>query len=63
MNRHHVHLSPDPDTARRVGARRGPPVILIIRAGEMRTAGHLFFVSENGVWLVDTVPPAFIDGA
>ncbi|MCD0165442.1 RNA 2'-phosphotransferase [Deinococcus sp. 12RED42] len=61
MNRHHVHLSPDP--ARRVGARRGPPVILIIRAGEMRTAGHLFFVSENGVWLVDTVPPAFIDGA
>lgn len=63
MNRHHVHLSPDPDTARRVGARRGSPVVLTIRAGEMRTAGHLFFVSENGVWLVDTVPPAFIDGA
>ncbi|MCD0168543.1 RNA 2'-phosphotransferase [Deinococcus sp. 23YEL01] len=63
MNRHHVHLSPDPDTARRVGARRGPPVILGIRAGEMRTAGHLFFFSENGVWLVDMVPPAFIDGA
>lgn len=63
MNRHHVHLSPDPDTARRVGARRGSPVVLTILAGEMHTAGHLFFVSENGVWLVDTVPPAFIDGA
>ncbi|GGR63498.1 putative RNA 2'-phosphotransferase [Deinococcus seoulensis] len=63
MNRHHVHLSPDPDTARRVGARRGPPVILTIRAGEMHAAGHVLFVSENGVWLVDRVPPAYIDGA
>lgn len=25
MNRHHVHLSADPATARTVGARRGPP--------------------------------------
>lgn len=63
MNRHHVHLSPDPNTARRVGARRGPPIILTIRAGEMHAAGHVLFVSENGVWLVDTVPPAYIDGA
>ncbi|WP_189073553.1 RNA 2'-phosphotransferase [Deinococcus sedimenti] len=63
MNRHHVHLSSDPDTARRVGARRGPPVILTIRAGQMHDAGHAFFVSENGVWLADTVPPAYIDGA
>ena len=60
MTRHHVHLSPDQDTARRVGARRGKPVILTVRAGEMHAAGHAFFVSENGVWLTDTVPPAFI---
>ena len=63
MNRHHVHLSPDPDTARRVGARRGSPIILTIRAGEMHQAGHLFLVSDNGVWLADRVPPAYIDGA
>ncbi|GGJ87363.1 RNA 2'-phosphotransferase [Deinococcus aquiradiocola] len=62
MNRHHVHLSPDPDTACRVGARRGPPVVLTVRAGEMHAAGHAFLVSENGVWLTDTVPPAFIHG-
>ncbi|WP_155298902.1 RNA 2'-phosphotransferase [Deinococcus kurensis] len=63
MNRHHVHLSSDPDTARRVGARRGSPVILTIRAGEMHAASVTFSVSENGVWLVDRVAPAYIDGA
>ena len=60
MQRHHVHLSPDLDTARRVGARRGQPVILTIRAEEMHAAGHVFFVSENGVWLVGAVPPEFM---
>ena len=28
MSRHHVHLSPDRETATRVGARRGRPVVL-----------------------------------
>jgi putative RNA 2'-phosphotransferase len=26
----------------------------------MAAAGHVFYRSENGVWLVDHVPPAFI---
>src|SRR5690242_18631805 len=30
MARHHVHLSPDPETARRVGARHGPPVVFAV---------------------------------
>src|SRR5947209_1792997 len=30
--RHHVHLSKDPETARKVGARRGKPVILQVDA-------------------------------
>lgn len=60
MARHHVHLSPDPETARRVGARRGSPVVLEVRAGDMQTAGHLFFLSTNGVWLVGAVPPEFL---
>lgn len=60
MQRHHVHLSPDQETARKVGARRGVPVILTIEAGRMHVAGHLFYCSENGVWLVDSVPVEFI---
>jgi len=59
--RHHVHLSPDVETARRVGQRRGKPVILEVAAGEMQRAGHVFFLSENGVWLTDHVPPRFFE--
>lgn len=60
MSRHHVHLSSDPETARKVGARRGKPVILTVQAGRMHAAGLLFYCSENGVWLVDEVPPEFL---
>ncbi|AVZ74048.1 RNA 2'-phosphotransferase [Streptomyces lunaelactis] len=60
MNRHHVHLSPDRETATRVGARRGRPVVLSVDAGAMHRAGHLFHVSANGVWLTDSVPPEFL---
>lgn len=59
--RHHVHLSPDVETARRVGGRRGKAVVLKILSGEMHRAGHQFFQSENGVWLVDRVPRAFLE--
>ncbi|MFI8824166.1 RNA 2'-phosphotransferase [Streptomyces sp. NPDC053431] len=60
MARHHVHLSPDRETATRVGARRGRPVVLSVDAGAMHRAGHVFHVSANGVWLTDAVPPEFI---
>jgi uncharacterized protein (TIGR02452 family) len=58
--RHHVHLSRDLETASRVGARRGKPVLLTIRAADMAAAGHVFYCSANGVWLVEHVPPEFI---
>ncbi|MEJ8658375.1 RNA 2'-phosphotransferase [Streptomyces sp. MS1.AVA.4] len=60
MARHHVHLSPDRETATRVGARRGKPVVLSVDAGAMHRAGHVFLVSANGVWLTDAVPPEFL---
>jgi putative RNA 2'-phosphotransferase len=60
MSRQHVHLSPDRETAVRVGARRGRPVILIVDAAAMHDAGHAFRRSENGVWLTEAVPPAFL---
>ncbi|WP_328725723.1 RNA 2'-phosphotransferase [Streptomyces sp. NBC_00259] len=60
MARHHVHLSPDRETATHVGARRGKPVVLSVDAGAMHRAGHVFHVSANGVWLTDAVPPEFL---
>jgi len=60
MQRHHVHLSPDEATARIVGGRRGPPVILHIDAAAMQRDGHIFFCSSNGVWLSEHVPPTYI---
>ena len=60
MGRHHVHLSPDPETAERVGARRGRPAILEVDSGRMGHEGHAFYRSGNGVWLVDAVPPRYL---
>ncbi|GAA1264778.1 RNA 2'-phosphotransferase [Sphaerisporangium rubeum] len=60
MNRHHVHLSPDRETAVRVGSRRGAPVVLVVDAAAMHAAGHEFMVSANGVWLVEHVPREFL---
>lgn len=60
MGRHHVHLSAEREVAVRVGARRGRPVVLVVDAGGMRRAGHVFMRSANGVWLVERVPPRFL---
>lgn len=63
MARHAVHLSPDHETADKVGSRRGRPVILTIAAGRMHEDGHVFYKSENDVWLVDEVPAKYITGS
>lgn len=55
-----VHLAPDVETARTVARRRGEPIVLIVRAGEMATAGFELYLSANGVWLTRHVPPRFI---
>ncbi|WP_343693786.1 RNA 2'-phosphotransferase [Chitinophaga sp.] len=60
MSRQHVHLSVDKATATKVGSRRGIPLILTIRSGDMYRDGFPFFVSANGVWLTDHVPPQYI---
>jgi putative RNA 2'-phosphotransferase len=60
MNRHDVHLSATVETARRVGARRGKPVVLVVDAAAMRADGHEFRVSANGVWLAAAVPPEYL---
>ena len=60
MARHHVHLSRDVETARIVGTRHGPPVVFAVDAAAMQQAGHPFYCSANGVWLVEAVPPQYL---
>lgn len=60
MKRHHVHFSADTETARKVGARYGKPVIFEVDTTAMLAENHEFFVSANGVWLTDEVPPKFL---
>ena len=60
MNRHHVHLSAERSTAAQVGGRRGKPIIFMVNAAAMHKAGHIFRCSDNGVWLVDHVPPIYL---
>jgi len=58
--RHHVHLSEDVGTARRVGARRGDPAVLVVDAAAMVSQGIDFRRAANGVWLTEHVPPPFL---
>ena len=60
-SRNHVHLSADIETAKKVGARRGKPVILTIHSNAMHQSGLSFYLSANGVWLTDAVPFSFIE--
>ncbi|WP_405579993.1 RNA 2'-phosphotransferase [Streptomyces sp. NBC_01190] len=57
MGRQQVHLSADRETAVRVGSRHGRPAVLEVAAAALAGAGHTFWVSANGVWLTDAVPP------
>lgn len=59
-SRQQVHLSADEATAQRVGERHGKPTILKVDALNMHRQGFKFFLSDNGVWLTDQVPPAFL---
>ncbi|MEG3086950.1 RNA 2'-phosphotransferase [Sphingomonas sp. PB4P5] len=61
MRRHHVHLSPDQDTATRVAKRRGAPAILTVRAHALAKTGQPFFLTSNAVWLTSAVPPGFLE--
>lgn len=60
QKRTHVHLSTDPETARTVGSRHGKPTLFYVKAAAMHRDGYLFYLSENGVWLTDNVPPQYI---
>ena len=60
MSRQHVHLSADQKTALTVACRRKDPIVLSIDTKAMVQDGFKFFISENTVWLIDTVPAKYI---
>jgi putative RNA 2'-phosphotransferase len=59
-SRQQVHLSFDSATAKLVGQRHGRPAVLKVDARSMHAQGFKFFQADNGVWLVDHVPPKFL---
>lgn len=60
QNRQHVHLSDNLSTAKAVGSRHGKPVILLVDAKQMHVEGHVFYLSDNGVWLTEEIPSGFL---
>ncbi len=63
MNRHHVHLSESEAVAKSVGGRYGKPILLKVLTSKMYTDGFKFYRSANNVWLVEHVPPKYIQQA
>jgi putative RNA 2'-phosphotransferase len=57
----HVHLSSDIETAAKVGQRHGKPTVLVVKALQMHESGYSFYLSDNGVWLTESVPITFIN--
>ena len=60
MERQYVHLSGDFQTALQVGRRHGRPAVLTVDAAAMAQDGIPFYRSENGVWLCEHVPAAYL---
>ncbi len=61
MGRQYVHLSPNTETAVRVGARHDKrPVILTVRAAEAHAAGVEFYQAGEAVYLVRYIPSEFL---
>ena len=56
----YVHLSPDVETARKVGSRHGKPVIYTIDCAGMAADGYKFYLSANKVWLTKKVPVRYL---
>ena len=56
----YVHLSSDPETAKKVGSRHGRPVIYTVDCAAMTADGYAFFLSANKVWLTKKVPVKYL---
>jgi putative RNA 2'-phosphotransferase len=61
MSRHHVHLTTDLNIAHQVGGRRGKSTVFVVNTIAMIDDGYDFYCTDNDVWLVDTVPPQYLE--
>lgn len=59
MSRQYVHLSKDIETATKVGSRHGTAFIIKINANQMYKDGYKFYISDNGVYLTESVPKKY----
>ena len=59
QNRLYVHLSSDNETAIKVGSRHGTPTVIQIDCKQMFSDGHKFYLSNNNVWLTDSISPKY----
>ena len=60
QSRNHVHLTTNAITALDVGARHGNPWVFRVNAPQMVKDGFKFYLSNNGVYLTDYVPPVYL---
>lgn len=60
-SRQYVHLSKDENTAVNVGKRHGIPIVLTIDAQLMYEDDHLFYISDNGIWLTKKVEKKYLN--
>ncbi len=60
-SRQHVHLSSDIETAIKVGQRHGKPCVFKVLAEQMYNDSFKFFISDNGVWLTESVPTKYLE--
>ena len=58
--RQYVHLSPDPATARTVGARHGRPAVLVVDARAAAADGVVFRRGNDDTWLTDALDPRYL---
>lgn len=58
--RNFVHLSWNAETAFKVGARHGNPIVLVIDTQKMYRDGFKFYLSANNVWQSADIPPEYI---
>ena len=60
MSRLFVHISPDYETAVKVGSRHGKPVVFEFRAKDFVNDGNALYLSANGVWQARYVPAKYL---
>lgn len=60
MSRNYVHISTDYATAVKVGSRHGKPAVLQFRAADFVRDGYKLYISDNGVWQAEYVPPEYL---